>query len=34
MTPMERPDLSAVDEYFKRLAQHPGFLKHCCNGLP
>ncbi|HEF4762548.1 TPA: glutathione S-transferase [Pseudomonas putida] len=34
MTPMERPDLPAVDDYFKRLAQHPGFLKHCCNGLP
>jgi glutathione S-transferase len=34
MTPIERPDYPAVDEYFKRLAQHPGFLKHCCNGLP
>jgi glutathione S-transferase len=34
MTPIERPDYPTVDEYFKRLAQHPGFLKHCCNGLP
>jgi glutathione S-transferase len=34
MTPIERPDYPAVDEYFKRLAQHRGFLKHCCNGLP
>lgn len=34
MTLNERPDLPAVDEYFNRLAQHPGFLKHCCNGLP
>ena len=34
MTPIERADYPAVDEYFKRLAQHRGFLKHCCNGLP
>ncbi|MHA6179783.1 glutathione S-transferase family protein [Pseudomonas mohnii] len=34
MTPIERPDYPAIDEYFRRLAQHPGFLKHCCNGLP
>ena len=34
MTPMERPDLPAVDEYFQRLAQRPGFLKFGCNGLP
>jgi glutathione S-transferase len=34
MTPMERPDYPAIDEYFKRLAQHPGFLKYCCNGVP
>lgn len=34
MTSIERPDYPAVDEYFKRLAQHRGFLKHCCNGLP
>lgn len=34
MTPMERSDYPAIDEYFKRLAPQPGFLKHCCNGLP
>jgi glutathione S-transferase len=34
MTPMERPDFPAVDEYFQRLAQRQGFLKHGCNGLP
>ncbi|MCP1417493.1 glutathione S-transferase [Pseudomonas laurylsulfativorans] len=34
MTPIDRADYPAVDEYFKRLAQHRGFLKHCCNGLP
>lgn len=34
MTPMDRPDLPAVDEYFQRLAQRPGFLRHGCNGLP
>jgi glutathione S-transferase len=34
MTPMERPDFPAIDEYFQRLAQRQGFLKHGCNGLP
>ena len=34
MTPMDRPEYPAVDEYFQRLAQRPGFLKHGCNGLP
>ena len=34
MTPIARPDYPAIDEDFRRLAQHPGFLKHCCNGLP
>lgn len=34
MTPMERPDFPAIDDYFKRLAPQTGFLKHCCNGLP
>ena len=34
MTPMERPEFPAIDEYFQRLAQRPGFLKHGCNGLP
>jgi glutathione S-transferase len=34
MTPIDRPDYPAVDEYFQRLAQRPGFLKHGCNGLP
>ena len=34
MTPIERPDYPAVDEYFQRLAQRPGFMKHGCNGLP
>ncbi|KJZ35177.1 glutathione S-transferase [Pseudomonas sp. B21-040] len=34
MTPMERPDFPVIDEYFQRLAQRQGFLKHGCNGLP
>ncbi|MGY2261624.1 glutathione S-transferase family protein [Pseudomonas sp. SDO55104_S430] len=34
MTPIERPDYPALDDYFKCLAPQPGFLKHCCNGLP
>jgi len=34
MTPMERPDYPAVDEYLQRLKQRPGFLKHGCNGVP
>jgi len=34
MTPMERPDFPAIDEYFQKLAQRQGFLKHVCNGLP
>ena len=34
MTPMERPDYPAIDEYFQRLALRPGFMKHACNGVP
>jgi glutathione S-transferase len=34
MTPMERPYLPAVQAYFERLSQRPGFLLHGRNGTP
>jgi glutathione S-transferase len=34
MTPIERPSLPAVDAWFARLAQEPGFDEHCGNGSP
>lgn len=32
MTPMERPHLPAVQDYFERLSQRPAFLQHGRNG--
>ena len=34
MTPIERPRLPAVGEWFERLRERPGFLRHGDNGLP
>ncbi|MFT4506016.1 glutathione S-transferase family protein [Caballeronia sp. 15711] len=34
MTPMERPDLPALQAYFERLSQRPAFLLHGRNGTP
>lgn len=34
MTPMERPDLPAVTDYYERLSQRPAFLTHGRNGVP
>jgi glutathione S-transferase len=34
MTPIERPLLPAVAEYFERLGERPGFRLHCRNGTP
>jgi glutathione S-transferase len=34
MTPMERPALSAVADYYERLSQRPAFLAHGRNGVP
>jgi glutathione S-transferase len=34
MTPMERPDLPAVQAYFERLSLRPAFLLHGRNGTP
>ncbi len=34
MTPIERPSLPAVADYYARLAERPGFEKHCANGVP
>jgi glutathione S-transferase len=34
MTPMERPHLAAVQAYFERLSQRPGFLLYGRNGTP
>ena len=34
MTPIERPNYSAVAAYYERLKQRPGFREHGCNGLP
>jgi glutathione S-transferase len=34
MTPMERPALAAVADYYERLAQRPGFARHGRNGTP
>lgn len=33
-TPMERPDLPAVQAYYRRLCERPGFLMHGANGMP
>jgi glutathione S-transferase len=34
MTPMQRPDLPAVQAYYERLSERPAFLLHGRNGLP
>lgn len=34
MTPLERPALGAVTEYYERLSQRPGFMAHGRNGVP
>ena len=34
MTPMERPDLPAVNSWFERLSQRPAFILHGRNGTP
>lgn len=34
MTPMERPDLPAVNSWFERLSQRPAFMLHGRNGTP
>jgi glutathione S-transferase len=34
MTPMERPALPAVTDYYERLSQRPAFLVHGRNGVP
>jgi glutathione S-transferase len=34
MTPMQRPELSAVSAYYERLSERPGFLTHGRNGNP
>jgi glutathione S-transferase len=34
MTPMDRPVLPAVQVYYERLSERPGFLRHGRNGLP
>jgi len=33
-TPMERPELPAIQAYYKRLSQREGFIQHGCNGVP
>jgi glutathione S-transferase len=34
MTPMERPSMAAVTDYYERLSQRPAFLAHGRNGVP
>ena len=34
MTPMERPHLSAVSEFYERLSTRPAFMEHVRNGVP
>jgi glutathione S-transferase len=34
MTPMDRPHFPAVQVYFDRLSDHPGFTDHVRNGIP
>jgi len=34
MTPMARPDLDHVDDWYARLATQPGFDAWCRNGIP
>jgi glutathione S-transferase len=34
MTPLARPDLPAVSDYYERLSQRPAFMAHGRNGVP
>ena len=34
MTPMQRPSLPAVEAYYERLTERPGFRQHGRNGVP
>ena len=34
LTPMERPALAALDTYYERLSERPGFRAHGRNGVP
>jgi glutathione S-transferase len=34
MTPLERPALPAVTDYYERLSQRPAFRAHGRNGVP
>jgi glutathione S-transferase len=34
MTPLDRPEFSAVAAYYERLSKRPAFLKHGRNGVP
>jgi glutathione S-transferase len=34
MTPMQRPSLPAVTDYYERLSERPAFLAHGRNGVP
>jgi glutathione S-transferase len=34
MTPMQRPALPAVADYYERLSGRPAFLAHGRNGVP
>jgi glutathione S-transferase len=34
MMPMSRPSLAAVEAYYERLSERPGFMLHVRNGVP
>jgi glutathione S-transferase len=34
MTPMQRPALPAVEAYYERLSERPGYRAHGRNGVP
>lgn len=34
MAPIHRPSLPAVEDYYKRLNERPGYQLHGCNGIP
>lgn len=34
LTPIERPHMPAVLDYYERLGERPGFRAHGCNGAP
>jgi glutathione S-transferase len=33
-TPMQRPELPAVQQYYERLSERPAFMQHGRNGVP